>query len=65
MRKFLMNGSVLSSLFSVVPLVKRTRASDRNWVVVLMWVGWLITVVVAVVAVIDQADDEHNGEIDT
>lgn len=61
MRKFMMSGAVLSSLFGVVPLIRRTSNSNRRWVVALMWAAWLIGVVVAVVGVIDEEDDK--GEI--
>ncbi|KAB1659520.1 aminoacyl-histidine dipeptidase [Pseudoclavibacter chungangensis] len=61
MRKFLMNGAVLSSIFAVVPVIRRTSTSHRRWAVALLWIGWGIGVAVAIAGVLDDADDEHDA----
>ena len=54
MRRFLFNASVLGSIFGVLGVVQATRRGPRDWRLVLMWVGWAITVAIAVGTVIEQ-----------
>ena len=53
MRKFLFNGSVLSSIFSGYSVLQTTRRGPRDWRLALTWVAWLATTIVAVGTVIE------------
>lgn len=54
MRRFLFNTSVLGSIFGVLGVVQATRRGPRDWRLALMWIGWAITVAIAVGTVIEQ-----------
>lgn len=53
MRKFLLNTSVLSSLFGVWGLAQTTRKGPRDWRLILMWLSWGMTVAIAVGTVLE------------
>ncbi len=57
MRKFILNASVLSSLFGAFGVVQATRKGPRDWRLVLMWISWAITVAIAVGTVIEKDRD--------
>ncbi|MFZ7089004.1 hypothetical protein [Curtobacterium sp. RRHDQ10] len=57
MRKFLFNGSVLSSIFSGYSVLQTTRKGPRDWRLALTWVAWLATTIVAIGTVVE--DDRH------
>jgi hypothetical protein len=56
-RKFILNASVLSSLFGAFGVVQATRKGPRDWRLVLMWISWAITVAIAVGTVIEKDRD--------
>ena len=56
MKKFLLNGSFLSALFSVFGLIKTTVSGKRDWKLALMWVSWILSLI-AVIATINDPDD--------
>jgi hypothetical protein len=56
-RKFLFNGSVLSSIISGYSVLQTTRRGPRDWRLALTWVAWLATTIVAVGTVVE--DDRH------
>lgn len=62
MRKFILNFSVLSSLFGAVGLVRSTTQGPRDWRLILMWVAWAINVAIAVGTVAEQARDKELEE---
>ncbi|GAB3396852.1 hypothetical protein GCM10027515_00460 [Schumannella luteola] len=53
MRKYLLNTSVLSSLFGAFGLVQTTRKGPKDWRLALMWISWAMTVAIAVGTVIE------------
>ncbi len=55
MRKFLFNGSVISSLFGAVGVVKATRQGPRDWRLLLMWIAWACSVAIAVGTVVEES----------
>lgn len=57
MRKYILNGSILSALFGAWSTVKVTRTGPRDWRLVLMWISWLITVAIAIGSVREDAKD--------
>ncbi|MGO2110149.1 MAG: hypothetical protein ACTH31_00885 [Pseudoclavibacter sp.] len=64
MRKFLTNGAVLSSIFSVVPLIRQTATQRRKWKLTLMWIAWGIGVAVAIASVLDDIDEAREAELE-
>ena len=54
-RKFILNTSVLSSVFGAFGVVQTTRKGPRDWRLILMWIGWACTLAVAVGTVVKQA----------
>lgn len=58
MRKFILNSSVISSLFGAVGLVKTSKSGPRDWRLILMWVSWAATVAIAVGTVIEQSRED-------
>ncbi len=62
MRKFLFNTSVLSAAFGVFGVAQATRRGPRDWRLLLMWLGWGLTVAIAVGTVIK--DSEASNELE-
>lgn len=58
MKKLLMNGGFLSSLFSGFGLVKATITGKRDWKLVLLWVSWILSLVAIIAAVNDTERDD-------
>ncbi|PZQ89773.1 MAG: hypothetical protein DI534_08270 [Leifsonia xyli] len=59
MRKFILNTSVLSSLFGAVGVVQATRRGPRDWRLILMWVGWACSVAIAVGTVVEESKNNE------
>ena len=57
MRKFILNTSVLSSVFGAYGVVQATRRGPRDWRLILMWISWAITVAIAVGTVVEKNRD--------
>lgn len=53
MRKYILNGAVLGSVFGAVSVVQSTRHGPRDWKLALMWVSWGINVAIAIGTVLD------------
>jgi hypothetical protein len=51
MKKFLLNGTFISVLFSVFGLIKTTMTGKRDWKLVLLWASWVLSLI-AVIATI-------------
>lgn len=60
MRRFLLSGSFLSAVFAGVNLLLKTLSGQRNWRTVLLWVGWLISLVLTIAAVNDRNHQVDN-----
>lgn len=56
MRRFLMNGTFLSTLFSGFGLIKTTVSGKRDWKLALLWISWVLSLV-AVIAAINDPDE--------
>lgn len=54
MRKFILNSSIIGALFGAYSVIQTTRRGPRDWRLVLMWLGWGITVALAVGTVIQE-----------
>ncbi len=61
MKKFLMNGTFISVLFSVFGLIKSTMTGKRDWKLVLLWASWVLSLIAVIAAINDpDADDEFD-----
>ncbi len=59
MKKFLMNGTFISVLFSVFGLIKTTMTGKRDWKLILLWASWVLSLIAVIAAINDpDADDE-------
>jgi hypothetical protein len=59
MKRFLLNGSFLSAIFSVFGLVKATVSGKRDWKLALLWISWIVSLVAIVAAITDPDDEEY------
>jgi hypothetical protein len=53
-RKFIFNSSIIGAVFGAYSVIQTTRRGPRDWRLVLMWLGWGITVALAVGTVIQE-----------
>lgn len=61
MKRFLMNGTFLSTLFSGFGLIKTTVSGKRDWKLALLWISWILSLV-AVIATINDPDDYDEND---
>lgn len=57
MRKYLLNGSIISALVSGWSSVKTSKTGPKDWRVVLTWVAWGLTLAVAIGTVYYQSQE--------
>ena len=55
MRKFIFSGTLISAVIGGWGTLQTTRKGPRDWRLILMWVSWAITVVIAVDSVVEQS----------
>jgi len=48
LRKYLMNGAIISSVFSGVAALRQGRRNETDWRTYLTWIAWGLTLVVAI-----------------
>jgi hypothetical protein len=56
MRKYILNGAMLSAVFGAFGAIQATRKGPRDWRLVLAWVSWGISVALAVGSVQTEAE---------
>jgi hypothetical protein len=61
-RKFIFNGSIISSIFSGIGALSATRSGPRDWRTVLLWVSWGATLAIAVGTIIKDAQAANELE---
>lgn len=61
MRKFIFNGSVISTVFSGISAIQATRQGPRDWRLLLLWASWGISLALAIGSVIEES---KNAEIE-
>ncbi|MFO7690052.1 MAG: hypothetical protein R6W83_05800 [Cryobacterium sp.] len=61
MRKFIFNSAMIGAVAGGWNALQATRNGPRDWRLVLVWSGWLVSTVVAVVAVLDEARDRRDA----
>jgi len=59
MRKYILNGAMVSAVFSAWNVISTTRHGPRDWRLALMWASWGISVAIAVGTVM-----QENKELD-
>lgn len=57
MRKYILSGAVISAALGAVSIVRTTRQGPRDWRLALAWLGWGISVAIAVGNVIEKDKD--------
>jgi hypothetical protein len=62
MKKFLLNGSFLSAIFSVFGLVKATVSGKRDWKLALLWISWIVSLVAIVAAISDPDESDEDTD---
>ncbi|MEY4997897.1 MAG: hypothetical protein RLY59_1301 [Actinomycetota bacterium] len=63
MRKFLFNASVLGALFGGFTALRATLRGPRDWRLILVWLGWGISLALAIVDVVEESkQDELENE---
>ena len=58
MRKFLFNSAMIGVVAGGWNIVQATRHGPRDWRLVLTWIGWGISVAIAVGNVMQDADEK-------
>lgn len=59
MRKFLFNTSVLGALFGGFTALRATLRGPRDWRLILVWLGWGISVALAVADVVKESQQDE------
>jgi len=59
MRRFLFSSSIVSAVLSGVGLVRQTMRGPRDWRTGLLWLSWLISMILAIAAVLDRSRDDE------
>ncbi|MEY2698697.1 MAG: hypothetical protein RL720_653 [Actinomycetota bacterium] len=59
MRKFLFNASVLGALFGGFTALRATLRGPRDWRLILVWLGWGISVTLAIADVAAENKEEE------
>jgi hypothetical protein len=59
MRKFLFNASVLGAIFGGFSALRATVRGPRDWRLILVWLGWGISVALAVADVVAENKEEE------
>ena len=55
LRKYIFSSTLISAVLGGWGTLQTTRKGPRDWRLVLMWISWAITVVIAVDSVIGQS----------
>ncbi|MGT2425154.1 hypothetical protein [Amnibacterium kyonggiense] len=48
LRKYLMNGAIISSVFSGISAFRQGRRAPSDWRTYLTWIAWALTLAVAI-----------------
>lgn len=64
MRKYLLNGALLSAIAGIIPTLKKSQQSRNTTTAVLQWVLWGATIALAIVAIRESAQDIRAEELD-
>ena len=64
MRKYILNGAVVSAVFSAWNVISTTKNGPRDWRLALMWASWGISVAIAVGTVVEDQKRLASGAAD-
>lgn len=64
MRKYLLNGAILSAVAGIIPAVKTTQESRSTLRIIGTWVLFGATLALAVAGVREKAEEERLEELD-
>lgn len=59
MRKYLLNGALISAVLGIIPTLKKSKDANSRWTTALTWVLWLVGVALAVAAVREEAEERR------
>ncbi|MDH6533268.1 hypothetical protein M2119_001505 [Aurantimicrobium minutum] len=59
MRKFIFNASVLGAIFGGFSALRATLRGPRDWRLILVWVGWGISLALAIADVAKEHKEEE------
>ncbi|WP_022886552.1 hypothetical protein [Glaciibacter superstes] len=59
MRKFIFNSAMIGVVAGGWNTLQATRHGPRDWRLVLMWIGWGLSVAVAIGTVVKEADQRQ------
>ena len=62
MRKFIFNGAVLGAVFGAWSVIQTTRNGPRDWRLVLTWVSWALTLVLAISSAVNDSREAEVSE---
>jgi hypothetical protein len=62
MRKYIFNTAMLGVLFGGVSAARQTIKGPRNWRTILMWIGWGISVAIAIGEIQEEAREQTELE---
>lgn len=63
MRKYLLNGSIISAVFGAISTIRTTKNNPKDWRTVVVWVSWGCSLALAVGSVIRESDDARMKEL--
>jgi hypothetical protein len=64
MRKFLFNAGMLGAIFGGITALRATLRGPRDWRLILVWLGWGISVALAVADVVSSSKEaEADAEL--
>lgn len=55
MRKYLFNGAVIGAITGAFSIAQTTRKGPRDWRLVLLWIGWALSLAIAIGTVREQS----------
>lgn len=60
--KYLTNFGVIGAILAIFGVIRQTREMPRDWRVVIIWLVWLLSVVLAILGVAKRESDEQFQE---
>jgi cytochrome bd-type quinol oxidase subunit 2 len=62
MRKYIFNGAVISAAIGLWSTIQSSKNGQRNWRVPLMWINALLSLVIALGAVLEESQEASERE---
>jgi hypothetical protein len=61
MRKYIFNSGVISAVVGGWTTLQTTRRGPRDWRLILMWVTWILSLIIAIGTVITESHDQADS----